>query len=271
MPGVCRLSAVALLLLAAIGCQQNPNVAAQQAPFQQQQLAMMQRQQELASRSSSLDVDNQELQSKLAQAQQQNHLLQDQVNVMRDQLNSTTQQLAQAHETQLNSEQQARGLMASLQKRSAGSITANSSLSRSLPSIAIPGIEVRQDADVVRVEIPADKLFNTGTAQLRSDAPMLLDTIASELQRSYSNQIIGIEGHTDTDNPPPGWTSNQQLSTSRASSVLDYLTSRSHMKPQQLFLVAHGSNHPVVSNASLQGKARNRRIELVVYPESWQK
>ena len=40
---------------------------------------MMQRQQELASRSSSLDADNQELQSKLAQAQQQNHLLQDQV------------------------------------------------------------------------------------------------------------------------------------------------------------------------------------------------
>ena len=43
------------------------------------------------------------------------------------------------------------------------------------------------------------------------------------------------------------------------------------MRPQQLFLVAHGSNHPVVSNASLQGKARNRRVELVVYPEQWQK
>ena len=88
---------------------------------------MMQRQQELASRSSSLDSDNQELQAKLAQAQQQNHLLQDQVNVMRDQLNSTTQQLAQAHENQINTEQQARTLTASLQKRKAH---------RSLPTAA---------------------------------------------------------------------------------------------------------------------------------------
>lgn len=271
MPGVCRRFCVALLTLAAAGCQQNPNVAQQQAPFQQQQLAMMQRQQELASRSGSLDVDNQELQSKLAQTQQQNHLLQDQVNVMRDQLNSTTQQLAQAHESQITTEQQARALTASLQKRNGASITANSSLARNLPTMNIPGIEIRQDADVVRVELPADKLFNPGTVQLRSDAPLLLDAVANELQRAYPNQIIGVEGHTDTDSPPAGWTSNQQLSTSRASSVLDYLTTRSRIKPQQLFLVAHGSNHPVVSNASLQGKARNRRVELVVYPETWQK
>ena len=92
---------------------------------------------------------------------------------MRDQLNSTTQQLAQAHETQMNTEQQARALTASLQKRNGASISANSSLSRNLPTINIPGVEVRQDGDVVRVEMPADKLFNQGTAQLRSDAPLL--------------------------------------------------------------------------------------------------
>jgi outer membrane protein OmpA-like peptidoglycan-associated protein len=34
-----------------------------------------------------------------------------------------------------------------------------------------------------------------------------------------------------------------------------------------LFLVAHGSNHPLVSNATAAGRAKNRRIELVVYPE----
>ena len=64
--------------------------------------------------------------------------------------------------------------------------------------------------------------------------------------------------------------SDTQLSIARAAAVFDYLTTRGHMRTQQLFVVGHGSNHPVVSNASMQGKARNRRVELVVYPDQWQ-
>ena len=39
------------------------------------------------------------------------------------------------------------------------------------------------------------------------------------------------------------------------------------MHENQLFLVAHGANHPLVSNATSVGRARNRRVELVVYPD----
>jgi flagellar motor protein MotB len=100
----------------------------------------------------------------------------------------------------------------------------------------------------------------------------MLNAAVAELQRAYPNQIIGIEGHTDADGPAAGtWQSNHQLSTARAGAVLDYLTQRAGMKPQQLFLVGHGGNHPVASNASPAGKARNRRVELVVYPDEWQK
>jgi flagellar motor protein MotB len=49
--------------------------------------------------------------------------------------------------------------------------------------------------------------------------------------------------------------------------VFDFLCGRTTLKPGQLFVVAHGPNHPVVSNATAAGRARNRRIELVVYPE----
>ncbi len=151
-------------------------------------------------------------------------------------------------------------------------ISANSSLEKSLPVINLPGVEVRQDGDVVRIELPADRLFNPGTAQIRQDASPMLDTVAAEIQRAYPNQIIGVEGHTDSDPPQQGtWQSNHQLSTARAGAVLDYLAGRSHMRPQQLFVVGHGGNHPVVSNATPQGKARNRRVELVVYPEQWTK
>ena len=49
--------------------------------------------------------------------------------------------------------------------------------------------------------------------------------------------------------------------------VYEELTSRMRMRPDQLFVVGHGSNHPVVSNATAEGKQRNRRVELVIYPE----
>jgi flagellar motor protein MotB len=273
MPGAhCRRILIALVALAMAGCQQNPYATTAQAPpyQQQQQLAMMQRQQELQSRTSTLDLDNQELQVKLAQAQQQNHLLQDQISVTREQLNSTTQLLTQAREGQQSAQQQAEALAATAHRRSAAMISANNSLEKSLPVINLPGVEVRQDGDVVRIELPADRLFNPGTAQIRQDSTPMLDTVAAEIQRTYPNQIIGVEGHTDSDPPQQGtWQSNHQLSTARAGAVLDYLAGRSHMRPQQLFVVGHGGNHPVVSNATPQGKTRNRRVELVVYPEQW--
>lgn len=277
MPGTfCRRILFALAALALAGCQQNPFASTQPPPpspyQQQQQVAMLQQQQTLQSRTSALDLDNQDLQAKLAQAQQQSHLLQDQLAVTREQLNSTTQQLTQSREVQQSTEQQAQALATNMQKRRIAEVSANNSLARNLPTFDIPGVEVRQDGDVVRVELPADRLFNPGTAQIRQDAVTMLDSVANELQRTYPTQIIGVEGHTDSDPPQQGtWMSNHQISIARAGAVFDYLTTRGHMRPQQLFLVGHGANHPVVSNASLQGKARNRRVELVVYPDAWQK
>ena len=260
------------LILAAAGCQQNPATVAQQPPaaWQQQQLAMAQQRQTLQSRAGTLDFDNQELQTKLAQAQQQNKILEQNLATTREQLSSTNQMLAQSREAQQSTQQQSQALAESMQKRSATMISANNSLARNLPTINVPGVEVRQDGDVVRVELPDDRLFNPGTAQLRQDGVSIIDAAAAAVARSYPNQIIGVEGHTDSDPPQQGmWLSNHQLSMARAGAVFDYLTSRGQLRPQQLFLVAHGSNHPVVSNASAQGKARNRRVELVVYPDQW--
>lgn len=269
MPGSSsRRIVVALAALLAAGCQ-SPGAPPAIPP---QQMAMMQQQQELQSRASALDVNNQDLVRQLAQAQQQSRLAEDQLATMREQLNSTAQQLAQVREMQHTSEQNVQAMTASLTKRSTAAITANSSLDRNLPKINIPGVEVRQDGDVVRIELPADRLFNPGTAQLRQDGVPLVTAVVAEVERAYPNQIIGVEGHCDSDPPPAGqWTSNHQLSMARATAVFDYLTTRSGIRPQQLFVVAHGSNHPVVSNATMQGKARNRRVELVVYPEQWQR
>ena len=90
----------------------------------------------------------------------------------------------------------------------------------------------------------------------------------NELLRTYPDQVIGVEGFTDTDPVSGGqWRNNHELSVARAMAVYEVLIGGARYRPDQVFVVGHGPNHPVVSNATPEGKQRNRRIELVVYPE----
>jgi flagellar motor protein MotB len=237
--------------------------------MQQQQLALQQRNNELQSRASALDRDNQELGTLLAQTRQQNSLTEDQLAAMRDQLATVTAQLAQVREEKHLSDKQTEALVASAKRRSGAQITANNSLQRGLQTIAIPGVEVRADGDVIRVELPAGRLFQPGTAAMQPVAGTLVDTVTMELVRAYPQQTIGVEGHTDSDfiRTPQGF-DNQQLSVAQATAVYQYIVSRGQIPATRLFIVGHGSNHPVASNATAAGKARNARVELVVYPET---
>ena len=136
-----------------------------------------------------------------------------------------------------------------------------------MPAIEIPGIQVRPDNDVVRIELPSSRLFSPGTARLLPEASALLDTVSADVVRLYPDHIVGIEGHTDSDPSSAGrWMNNHQLSVGEAMAVYDYFTLRSRLKSNQMFVVGHGPNHPVVSNGTPAGRERNRRVELVIYP-----
>lgn len=255
------------LFSAAWGCAQNPMVLqAQNSKLQEQQLAIQQRSQELEARARQLDTDNQDLQTALAQTKQQSRLLEDQIVALKDQLSSTSSQLAQLKERSQLSEQQVEAMAQATRRRTGAIITANSSLSRDLPAINLPGVESRMDGDVIRIEIPCERLFSPGGTQVSSNGTLLLDGVIGEIARSYPEQMIGIEGHTDNQ-PAAGQTDNLQFSATRAMAVYQYLSSRRQFAENQLFTVGHGANHPVVSNATPAGRARNNRIELVIYPE----
>jgi flagellar motor protein MotB len=263
---------IPLTLALAAGCQQNPYTAGQQQQLfqqqQQQQFAMEQRFQELQTRAATLDQDNRELQSLVAQLRQQSQLAEDKLLALRDQLTSATAQIGKLHDEKQITEKQAEALVASTRRRAGATITANSSLRRDLPAIALPGVNVRPDGDVVRIELPAARLFGPYSTTLAPTAGTLLETVASEILRTYPDHKIGIEGHTDNTilRGTQGGT-NQQFASQRATAVYQHLTTRTQLKPSQLFTVAHGANHPVVSNATPAGRERNNRVEIVIYPE----
>jgi chemotaxis protein MotB len=110
-------------------------------------------------------------------------------------------------------------------------------------------------------------LFDPGSPQLRADAGRTIEHVAAELARDYADHFIGIEGHSDSDSARSHGTTDHELSAARATAVCRYITSHSRLRASQLFIAGHGPNHPVVSNATAAGRQRNRRIELVIYPE----
>ncbi|MEX2093717.1 MAG: OmpA family protein [Pirellulales bacterium] len=263
-----------LLLFAAAGCSQmggapggQQTAAVTLSPEQQQAIAMQT--QQYQQRAASLDRDNQELQSLLAQSKQQAQLMEEQVRATQTQLRDTTNQLAaiQGDNEQMRSRTTA--MAASIRTQSQAEIRSNNSLLRNLTITNLPGVQVRQDGDVIRVEIPTDQVFNPGTAQLKYGAEETLRSVGADLVRNYPQQMIGIEGHTDSTMASAQQVAGaQHLSVAQATTVYDALVRAGGMSANQMFVVGHGANHPVVSNASDAGRARNRRIELVIYPET---
>ncbi|MFH0763432.1 MAG: OmpA family protein [Candidatus Omnitrophota bacterium] len=113
-----------------------------------------------------------------------------------------------------------------------------------------------------------DILFDSGKAKLKSNAYSMLKKIATVLNENVADRDVGVEGHTD--NVPikhSGWKSNWELSTARATSVLHYLIDECSVAPQRLSAIGYGEFRPVDTNETRAGKARNRRVEIIILPK----
>ncbi|MBN2022708.1 MAG: OmpA family protein [Pirellulales bacterium] len=257
-------SALLALSVAGLGgCGQNSMLTqGQLQKTQQEQIALQRQSEQLQSRLNTLDRDHQELNTLLAQSRQQTQMVEDQLAMVRNELTDVTAQLAKARQERDVSDSRVKAMTASLQRQGGGvTITPNRSIQAELPAVSLPGIEVRRDGDVVRIVLPAERLFEPGTARLRAGAPKLVTYVAGELVRVYPRHRIGVEGHTSD----AAGASEQTLAW--ASAVHQVLASQTQLLPSQLFVTGHGANHPVYSNGSLDGQERNRRVELVVYPD----
>jgi flagellar motor protein MotB len=260
---------VGLLMVLLAGCAENPMVLKGRiSTLEQQQVTLNRQNQQLQDRATALDRDNQELSTLLAQSRQQTKVTEDQLNAMRDSLRSVTGQLAQIRADKEGSDKRVQAMTTAMQRNGGVTIGANNSLLQTLPATNVPGVLVRNDGNVIRIEVPSRLLFETGNARLLPGAANLICDVAAEIVRVYPDQIVGIEGYTDND-PVAGtqWQGNQELSVGRAMSVYDVLVNRTRLERRQLFTVGKGAMNPIMSNGSPEGKQRNQRVELVIYPE----
>mgnify|MGYP000468818815 CR=1 FL=1 len=128
-------------------------------------------------------------------------------------------------------------------------------------------VKVDEAKGTITVTLPNSILFASGEATLKSATNADLDDIYSVLRQRYSGKEIDVVGHTDSDpisRTKDKWQDNWDLSAARALTVLRYLVDRG-VNAQNIRGVACGESRPVASNASSAGKAKNRRVEIVVH------
>ena len=214
-----------------------------------------------------LDKKDNEWQTQLALSQREARIFKEQRDAIQAQLNDTTRQLAEAQKSKLENEKRVKTMTASLERRGSITIEPNSSIQRSLPMINLPNFQTTRVDDVIRIVVPADQLFDPNAAKLRPGAEQLLRQLSAELRRLYPHQIICVEGHTDQRPPLGAYRNPRELSVAWAVAACDAMVYYAGMPSEQLFVAGHGQYRPKFSNGTTGIEPRNRRIELVIYPE----
>lgn len=129
------------------------------------------------------------------------------------------------------------------------------------------GYDVAFDAaaGTITVTLPNTILFDSGKASLKNATSAELDHILSVVKQKYAGKGIDVVGHTDTDPIKKSpWKDNWELSAQRALSVSRYLIQHG-IAEEQVRAAGCGPARPVASNSTAAGKAKNRRVEIVVH------
>ncbi|WP_040159364.1 flagellar motor protein MotB [Mobilicoccus massiliensis] len=125
-------------------------------------------------------------------------------------------------------------------------------------------VEMKVDERGLVVNIVTDKvLFDTGKTQLQPAGLKILDAIAPSL-KPLPNEIV-VEGHTDNVPISGTYRSNWELSTTRATEVLQRLLADG-LDPVKVTPTGYGQYRPLATNSTDAGRARNRRVSVVVLP-----
>ena len=121
-------------------------------------------------------------------------------------------------------------------------------------------VEVTRTADnQLKLNIPNDISFATGSASIKPELRAVLDPFASSLRGDPSARVV-IIGHTDNTGSDAV---NNPLSLERAHSVRDYIVTRG-VTSSRVDTAGRGEREPIASNASESGRAKNRRVEILL-------
>lgn len=119
-------------------------------------------------------------------------------------------------------------------------------------------VEVTDDGVLIRINAPF--MFRSGGAELKNEPKTVLDKIADMLAKG--DDKVKIQGHTDSvPIHSPKFPSNWELSAARAVSVARYFQGKG-VPPESIEATGYGEYHPIETNDTVAGRAKNRRVEI---------
>jgi chemotaxis protein MotB len=111
-------------------------------------------------------------------------------------------------------------------------------------------------------------LFESGSAELTGAMKQIMEKMHGVLYKLNQTHTIVVEGHTDNVPIKSGrYTSNWELSTARATSVVRYLVSDQKFDPSKLAAIGYGEYRPIAANDTPENRAKNRRVVFFVKTE----
>jgi chemotaxis protein MotB len=192
---------------------------------------------------------------------------------LRGKLDSANASLAAAQEEN----QTNRDFIATLQSKIAG-LKQQQEVSAQMSK----GLENEMSADLASKDVTISNLqgrltvtildrvmFDSGEAILKPDGQAVMRKVAAFLA-GHTNLQIQVIGHTDNMPIRPDarsrFASNWELSTARALAAVHFLTEQAGVDPRRVGAVGYGEYRPIADNATAEGRARNRRIEIAILP-----
>ncbi|MGC8697976.1 MAG: OmpA family protein [Halothiobacillus sp.] len=127
--------------------------------------------------------------------------------------------------------------------------------------MANTGVEVQRQGDGIHLQAPEAITFATNSATLNPQFMPVLQNLAQSINQ-YPGTMVRVEGNTDSTGSAAY---NQQLSQNRAQSVASAL-SQYGVPYNRIQAIGYGMTKPIASNATEQGRAQNRRVDILIVP-----
>jgi chemotaxis protein MotB len=178
------------------------------------------------------------------------------LNKLRDELASSTQRLNE--------------LESMIAAKDAAMKKLKDTLSKALNAFEGKGLTVEMKNGKVYVSMENKLLFQTGSWAVGSEGRKAVVEVGKVLAQNPDITVL-IEGHTDNDkilgNIGGGIESNWDLSTKRATAIVNILGENSGIQKKNLTAAGRGEYAPIMTNDTPEGKAKNRRIEIILTPK----
>lgn len=129
--------------------------------------------------------------------------------------------------------------------------------------LANTGVEVEREGNQIKLTMPENVTFATGRYDLSSQAQTSLNGAAETLAK-YIDTTITVVGHTDSTGND---SINIPLSQNRANAVAQYLVSKG-VASNRISVAGRGASQPIATNSTAEGRAQNRRVEILINPKA---